>query len=473
MNTYLFYDLETTGLNKAFDQVVQFASIRTDMMFNEIERHNILIRVRPDVIYSPYALITNRISISESMKGICEYEAIKTIHGLMNEFGTISLGYNTLGFDDEFLRFSFYRNLLPPYTHQYDKGCYRMDLLPITVLYSLYKKNLLKWPDHNGKPSMKLEYISSENQLAHGRAHDAMVDVEATVELTRRLSREKEMWEYLSDYFIKKIDANRINKLPESFKSESGIHRLGIMTGSEFGPDLNYQVPVLSIGNSIPYNNQTLWLRLDLPELQNSTLESIHDTTWVFRKRLGEPGIILPPLERYWSLIGRERSEIVERNADWFITHGDLFQAIIKHYQGYTYPDVPNIDPDASLYQVGFLPAHEQKLCNEFHNAPFEKKLEMTNNFSIPEVRTLAKRLLFRNYSNHLNGSLGKEQKHHMLSINPKNSEDAPIDYKGEKRLVASEVLLSINNMRKDNELDEVQIQLLNELEQYFSHHFT
>ena len=37
--TYLFYDLETTGLNPCFDQVLQFAAIRTDLSLNEIERH--------------------------------------------------------------------------------------------------------------------------------------------------------------------------------------------------------------------------------------------------------------------------------------------------------------------------------------------------------------------------------------------------------------------------------------------------
>jgi exodeoxyribonuclease I len=63
MSTYLFYDLETTGLNRAFDQVLQFAAIRTDMSFNEIDRHEIRIKLRPDVIISPYAIITHRIPI--------------------------------------------------------------------------------------------------------------------------------------------------------------------------------------------------------------------------------------------------------------------------------------------------------------------------------------------------------------------------------------------------------------------------
>ena len=43
--TYLFYDIESTGLCKAFDQVLQFAAIRTDTDLNEIERHEFLIKL--------------------------------------------------------------------------------------------------------------------------------------------------------------------------------------------------------------------------------------------------------------------------------------------------------------------------------------------------------------------------------------------------------------------------------------------
>ncbi len=123
MNTYLFYDLETTGLNRAFDQVLQFSSIRTDLAFNELERHSINVSLRRDVIPSPEAMIVHGIDFTAVDGGLPELEAITEIHRLLNRPGTISLGYNTLGFDDEFLRFSFYRNLLPPYTHQFHQGC--------------------------------------------------------------------------------------------------------------------------------------------------------------------------------------------------------------------------------------------------------------------------------------------------------------------------------------------------------------
>jgi len=145
--SYLFYDIETTGLNKAFDQVLQFAAIRTDLQLNEIDRHDLKVKLRPDVIPSPQAILTNRKSPRDFPAGLCEYESTSEIHRLMNLPDSISLGYNTLGFDDEFLRFSFHRNLLSPYTHQYKNGCHRMDLYPMTVIYYLYKPNIVSWPD--------------------------------------------------------------------------------------------------------------------------------------------------------------------------------------------------------------------------------------------------------------------------------------------------------------------------------------
>src|SRR3990167_2773213 len=110
--TYLFYDLETTGLNKCFDQVLQFAAIRTDLALNEIARHHINVRLNCDVIPAPTALLAHRMKLQDIQTGQPEIDAMREIHQLMNTPGTISLGYNTLGFDDELLRFSFYRNLL-------------------------------------------------------------------------------------------------------------------------------------------------------------------------------------------------------------------------------------------------------------------------------------------------------------------------------------------------------------------------
>ncbi|MBE9562197.1 MAG: exodeoxyribonuclease I, partial [Proteobacteria bacterium] len=456
MSSYLFYDLETTGLNKAFDQVLQFAAIRTDIVLNEIERHNIIIKLRPDVIPTPQATITHRISINDSMQGLCEFEAITRIHSLMNQPGTISIGYNSLEFDDEFLRFCFHRNLLPPYTHQYKNGCRRSDLLPITIMYYLYKPEILKWPKINGKLTMKLEEINKLNELASGKAHNAMVDVEATLELARRLYKETKMWDYLEGYFDKPEDTRRIEKIPVSFHSIACSNRTGLMINKIFGINNKYQAPVLCIGNSIPYKNQTLWLRLDQTELRDINVKNIDTKSYIIRKKYGEPGIILPFTEHY-NLLTTKRQAIVKENQAWLQSHSTLFNKIIQYHREFKYLEIPDLDCDAALYQNGFLSIQEQNLCSQFHKADISGKVDIVRQFKDIDMRKQASRLLCRNYPDNLPKILTRDFSEYMQQVNPKNVANILRDHKNDKRTTPKNVLIQVNQLIKSANLDKQQ----------------
>lgn len=464
--TYLFYDLETTGLNKCFDQILQFAAIRTDMNFKEVERYSTYIKLRPDVIYAPRAMITNRISIFESMEGLCEYEAIKEIYRLFNQPGTISLGYNSLKFDDEFLRFSFHRNLFPPYTHQFRDGCYRMDILPIAACYLLFKKDVLKWPEIDGVPTLKLEHISAANRLATGVAHNALVDVEATVELARRLAEEGEMWNYLKGYFDKKEDKTRLAALPPFFNNKDGTESWGLLIGTKYGPEQRYQIPVLSIGDSIPYSNQSLWLRLDRPELRETTPETITENAWVVRRKYGEADFILPPSTRFLVNLDSERMATVDENRKWLQENSGIFKQIVEYYRSYEYPLIPDIDADAALYQMGFPDSNDEKLCRQFHSALLKDKAQYIEQFTKAEFKMLAERILCRNFpSECLPASLETFQ--HRAESFIWEGKKPLVDYKGEVQANYSDVLREITEIRSEMNLDEEQGQLLDELEQY------
>jgi exodeoxyribonuclease-1 len=471
-SSYLFYDIETTGLNKAFDQVLSFAAIRTDPTLNAIERHTITVKLRPDVFPSPGAILTNRIPVSDLSKGLCEFEATEQIHQLMNQAGTVSLGYNTLGFDDEFLRFSFRRNLLPPYTHQFKNGCRRMDLFPMAVLYRLYKKEVITWPEIDGKPSLKLEHLNSANRMVSGRSHEAMVDVAATVELARRFYKKKKMWQYLEGYFDKETDAYRMQELPIAFQSGAGDHHKALVVSGEYGPGQNYQVPVVSIGTSIPYSNQTLWLRMDLPQLRQTTADTIAETSWIIRKRMGEPVILLPPQERYWKLIGKERNAVFEENLKWLKENSDIFQQIVTYYREYRYPFIPNLDPDASLYQIGFFSRADEKLGRMFQQASLDDKAKMVSQFSSPDARTLAGRVLCRNYPETTLSEFNPDYNSYLKRINPLNQEDAITDYRGEIRTTPKNALIEINRLKQAGDLNHDQQQLLDDLEEYIKTKF-
>ena len=472
MKSYLFYDLETSGLNKSFDQILQFAAIRTDMQLNELERYNITVALRPDVVPSPMATITHRIGIEKSMEGICEYEAVRHIHALVNREGTISLGYNTLGFDDEFLRFAFHRNLLAPYTHQWAHGCSRMDLLPMTVLYHLYMPDSLTWPLRgDGKTTLKLEALSKANALAEGQAHDAMVDVEATLALAKRFAAEGKMWDYVVGYFNKGEDGGRLKALPLKHQSSAGQHTWGIMTGSKFGPDAFYQAPVLYLGESTAYKNQTLWLRLDGEGMIHGD-GAVEDRVWVIRKRLGESPVILPPLERFVGRLSAERLARVDENLAWLKENPKDFAQIVRYYREFRYPEIPNLDADTSLYQDGFLSKAEEALCAKFHRAGSEAMAGAMHAMAPGHIRELAERVLFRNYPEFSDEAVFEAFESYIAKVHPQGEETPLVDFRGSVRMTPMAALTEIDRVRAEVALDDEQRLLLEELEGYITSNF-
>ena len=458
--TYLFYDIETTGLNKCFDQVLQFAAIRTDLNLKELERHHIHCRLNKDVIPTPMAMITHRIRLADIQKAPPEIDAIREIHRLINSPGTISLGYNTLGFDVEFLRFSFYRNLLPPYTHQFANQCRRMDLYPMTVMYYLFKRDALKWPELEGHLTLKLEHLSRANQLAEGQAHDAMVDVEATLALAKKLMAHKTMWDYVSGYFEKNTDIKRAQQLPVSFQSEHMPMREALVIQGYFGASAYFQAPVLGLGQHQHYKNQSLWLSLDSDSLQTTTADSIAETTRIVRKRAGEQVFLLPPNERFLTHLSPERRALANENKAWLQENPTLLQLICDYHQQYKYPKVENVDVDAALYDIKFPTSQEESLFRQFHAASPDKKEKIALQFPNPIRREQAFRILARHYPAALSEA----------NAEPFEKQANTVDYRNRPRLTPALAQQAIEQLRKEKELDAEQLECLAELEEAVSH---
>lgn len=461
MQTLLFYDLETTGLNKAFDQILQFAAIRTDLNLREIDRHEIKIKLNADTIPSPYALLTHKIPLHAIQEGITEYEAVQQIHQLVNTPGTITLGYNTLGFDDEFLRFSFYRNLLTPYTHQYANQCSRMDIYPITVMYYLYKNAIIKWPTRNNQLSLKLEELNAVNQFAPGLAHDAMVDVEVTLALTRQLMQERDMWAYMQSYFNKQADLERI---------KNAKNDMTLLIDGVFGARHLYQCPAVFLATHKHYQNQSVWLRLDSENLQQTTLDNLTEHTYTINKKPAEPCFILPFKERFLQHLDPSRIALAKSNLHWLQHHPDIATAITNHYSEYTYPVYPNTDIDAGLYVHGFFTTEENHFCRLFHNASINEKANLIERAPSRRLQTLTLRLMGRHYPDALSKQQMAQFTVYLDSIFSREEECTPIDHQGRRRLSPSATQLELNTLRENTALPKGDIALLDELEAYLNH---
>ena len=273
-------------------------------------------------------------------------------------------------------------------------------------------------------------------------------------------------------YFEKETDAHRISEIPAAFQSALGEHREALMIGSEYGPQLMYQVPVLSLGNSIPYSNQTLWLRLDLPELRETKSDAVDKTTWLIRKRCGEPGILLPSTPKYLKYLSDARKAVVKENLGWLQSNSKRLQQIANYHRHYTYPYIENLEPEAALYQIGFFPRADEKLFKNFQDATLEEKERIVDRLTNKDARTLAIRLLCRNYPERISKNLTEEFKAYMRRLDPVRQEQAMLDYKGEPRLTPSGALAEIKRLKKTAHLDKNQAKLLDDLQNYIESKF-
>ncbi len=196
-----FYDLETSGLNPREQRIVQFGGQRTTLNLETVgEPFNITLKLSDDVFPDPDAVLVTGITPQQAnSEGITEAEFLKVFYKEIAVPGTIFVGYNTIRFDDEFIRFLNYRNFYDPYEWHWQDGRSRWDLLDVVRMTRALRPDGIKWPfASDGKQTNRLELLTSLNGLDHANAHDALSDVLATIDLARLIrGKQPKLFDYL------------------------------------------------------------------------------------------------------------------------------------------------------------------------------------------------------------------------------------------------------------------------------------
>jgi exodeoxyribonuclease-1 len=202
--TFYWYDLETFGLNARYDRIAQFAGIRTDTALNIIGEPTVLYcRLSDDYLPDPLACLVTGITPQEvQAKGLCESAFIQHINDIFSVPRTTVAGFNSLRFDDEFIRNALFRNFLDPYRREWEKGNSRWDILDLLRAAHDLRPEGIVWPVNaeNGNPVFKLTALTEANHIAHDNAHDALSDVKATIALASLILRKQPR---LFNYYLK------------------------------------------------------------------------------------------------------------------------------------------------------------------------------------------------------------------------------------------------------------------------------
>ncbi len=198
---FVFYDVETTGLDRDFDQLIQIALVRTNAQF-EIEDpkrdvHRWRCRRLPWLVPSPAALLTTGTELSALHEpSMLPQEMMVEVAETIDGFGpAFFVGFNSIRFDDEFLRRGFFAALQSPYLMP-GVGSLRADAMVIAqAVHALAPGSIVVPPLNPGangdaaQPrSFRLQALAAANGIATEGAHEAQADALTTIALMRLLT---------------------------------------------------------------------------------------------------------------------------------------------------------------------------------------------------------------------------------------------------------------------------------------------
>ena len=370
MATLLWYDLETFGTNPQWDRIAQFAAIRTDGEFREVEPPvAAYCRLTPDYVPQPDACLVTGITPSEvNESGVSERELAALIHHHTIQPGTCTVGFNNLRFDDEFVRALFYRNFYDPYRREYADGNSRWDIIDLVRICHDLRPEGMEWVrDAEGKPVFTLAALAAANHLVHDHAHDALSDVRATIALAK-LIHEKQPKLYR--YYLSLRKKDEVRRLLNLREMKPIVHSSAMFTSPRGCTSI---VLPLSVSPENPNLVITCDLRQDPSEWIDLDAAEIRRRVFTPQGELGdEPRVWLkgiqinrsPAIAPVGTLEPERAAALaidIDRclaNAEKIRARRDVVQTIRAVYSGTNRP-VPT-DVDLQIYTGDFFPDEDR-----------------------------------------------------------------------------------------------------------------
>lgn len=406
--TFFFYDLETSGLNPRQDRIMQFAGQRTNEQLEPIgESYNILVKLNDDTLPAPDALIVTGITPQQTQAdGYTEAEFARFLTDEVFTPDTVTIGFNSIRFDDEFIRNLFWRTFNDPYEWAWRDGRSRWDLLDVVRMTRALRPEGIEWPVVDGKEVNKLELITKQNGIDHFKAHDALSDVEALIAVTKLI---KEKQPQLFAHLFAVRDKKKVAELVNLDDKKPFVYVSGRYEAEYHKATVAFPLTSGRNGNVIVYD-----LRYDPTPLLNLTTKELTKhmfATWEERQK--EDFVKVPVkelqynrapavapvgvLEREdgWSKIGLDVTTI-EKHRDILLSYPAFAENVRSVYEGR--PEfAKDPDPEAQLYD-GFVPDVDKLRIQKVRNADVNTLADMHPEFTDERLGGLLLHYKARNY---------------------------------------------------------------------------
>ena len=422
--TFFFYDLETSGLKPREDRIMQFAGQRTDMELNSVgEPVNILVKMTDDALPSPSAISVTGITPQQTlMDGSNEAEFCRFITEEVFVPETVAVGYNTVRFDDEFMRAILWRNFYDPYEWEWKDGRSRWDMLDVVRLTRALRPEGIEWPfREDGTPTNRLELITKLNGVSHEHAHDALSDVFATIAVAK-LIREKQP--KLFDFLFKMREKNSVKKLVNLENKTPFVYASGRYANEFNKTTVAFPIAPGRNGNILVYDlRYNLDLLLDgscrlLSSPKNDGIfggpppesSPVHEARSIFpivkelcyNKCPAVAPMAVLDIEGGWEKIGLSKDEI-NHNLEILLKHPEFAERVRSDYENR--PEFPPaIEPEGAIYE-GFLNDTDRIKVAAVRNAEPNKLADFHPEFIDERLPELLLHYKGRNYPETLSES--------------------------------------------------------------------
>jgi len=385
MQTFFWHDYETFGADPRRDRPVQFAGIRTTAGL-EIIGEPVMFYGKPPREMPPHpdaCLITGITPQLAEREGLIEAEFAARVHEELATPGTCGVGYNSLRFDDEITRQMLYRNFYEPYGREWENGNSRWDLIDLVRMCQALRPEGIVWPTRDdGTPSFKLEHLAQANQLTQERAHDALSDVYALIDLARLIRvRQPRLWDWY--YALRRkqrvfelLDVvNRTPMVHVSSRYAASRHCLALVAPLAAHPTRPGEIIVYDLAT-----DPAQWLALDE--------DDIADRIFTPRADLPE-GVERIPLRTIranhapalapLSVLRGVDTERLQLDVPRCLAHRDVLHAVdglaekLRRVFQRASELPPPEDPELALYGGGFLPDSDKRLLAQVRATPPEE----------------------------------------------------------------------------------------------------